>query len=280
MAKPYKIMNIGIIGQGFVGNAVYQSFKNFFKVYTYDVITELCNSSYGDLIENCKIIFICIPTPMNSNGSCNVELVREVLIKLNNDTNAIVVNKSTVIPGTTEKFNKEFKNLDIIFNPEFLTERNAVEDFKNQDRIILGGTRAASSELKQVYSNVFPKAHVIKTGSKQAEMVKYFINTFLATKVSFSNEMYELCKALGLDYDKVIEYATLDSRLGTSHWSVPGPDGDLGFGGHCFPKDLSAIIKMTEELDTTNNILKATKQTNNKIRKNRDWENMKGRAIN
>ena len=102
----------------------------------------------------------------------------------------------------------------------------------------------------------------------------------ISTQVSFSNEMYELCKALGLDYDKVIEYATLDSRLGTSHWSVPGPDGDLGFGGHCFPKDLSAIIKMTEELDTTNNILKATKQTNNKIRKNRDWENMKGRAIN
>ena len=273
-------MNIGIIGQGFVGNAVYQSFKFFFKVYTYDIITELCNSSYDDLIKNCKIIFVCVPTPMNIDGSCNVELVREILIKLNKETKAIVVNKSTVIPGTTEKFNKEFKNLDIVFNPEFLTEKNAVEDFRNHDRIILGGTRSASSKLKQVYSTVFPKAHLIKTGSKNAEMVKYFTNCFLANKVSFANEMHELCTALDLDYDKVVEYATLDNRLGNSHWAVPGPDGDLGFGGHCFPKDLSAIIKISNDLATTNNVLKSTKKTNDELRKNRDWENMKGRAIN
>ena len=273
-------MSIGIIGQGFVGNAVYQKFKHFYNVYTYDIMAELCNSSYHDLIKSCKIIFVCIPTPMNKDGSCNVDLVREVLFKINTETKAIVVNKSTVIPGTTEKFNKEFKNLEIVFNPEFLTERNATEDFNNQDRIILGGPRPATTVLKQIYSTVFPNAYVIKTGSRHAEMIKYFTNCFLANKVSFANEIHELCSILNLDYDKVVEYAILDNRLGKSHWSVPGPDGDFGFGGHCFPKDLSAIIKMTEDLGTTNNVLKSAQKTNDKLRKNRDWESMKGRAIN
>ena len=112
-------MNIGIIGQGFVGKAVYQKFENFFNVFTFDSINDLCNSSFEELTNNCKIIFICIPTPMNKDGSCNINLVREVLFNLNKVTKALVVNKSTVIPGTTEKFNKDFENLDIVFNPEF-----------------------------------------------------------------------------------------------------------------------------------------------------------------
>ena len=272
-------MNIGIIGQGFVGKAVFKKFKSFFKVYTYDIITELCNSSYDDLVKNCKVIFVCIPTPMNKDGSCNIELVRNVLHRLNKETKAIIVNKSTVPPGTTENFNLEFENLQIVFNPEFLTERNSFEDFNNQNRIILGGPRPASTELKQIYSTVFPNAYVIKTGSKHAEMIKYFTNCFLANKISFANEMYDLCNALNLDYDKIVEYATLDNRLGNSHWAVPGPDGDFGFGGHCFPKDLSAIIKMTDDLGTINGTLKSVLKTNDKVRKNRDWENMKGRAI-
>jgi UDPglucose 6-dehydrogenase len=216
---------------------------------------------------------------MNKDGSCNIELVRNVLHRLNKETKAIIVNKSTVPPGTTENFNLEFENLQIVFNPEFLTERNSFEDFNNQNRIILGGPRPASTEIKQIYSTVFPNAYVIKTGSKHAEMIKYFTNCFLANKISFANEMYDLCNALNLDYDKIVEYATLDNRLGNSHWAVPGPDGDFGFGGHCFPKDLSAIIKMTDDLGTINGTLKSVLKTNDKVRKNRDWENMKGRAI-
>jgi UDPglucose 6-dehydrogenase len=272
-------MNIGVIGQGFVGNAVYQKFKSFFKVYTYDLKKELSNSSYNELVENCNVIFVCIPTPMNENGSCNIDLVKEVLSKLNKESKAIVVNKSTIPPGTTEDFNKQFKNLKIIFNPEFLTERNSIEDFNNQDRIILGGPRPATTKLKQIYSSVLPNAYVIKTGSRHAEMIKYFTNCFLANKVSFANEMHELCFALDLDFDKIVEYATLDTRLGNSHWSVPGPDGDCGFGGHCLPKDLSAIIKITDDLGTANNVLKSIQKTNDKVRINRDWEKMKGRAI-
>ena len=272
-------MNIGIIGQGFVGNAVCQKFKSFFNVFTYDIINELSNSTYDQLIENCKIIFVCIPTPMNLDGSCNVELLRDVLSKINNKTKALIVNKSTVIPGTTEKFNSEFNNLKIVFNPEFLTERNSVEDFNSQDRIILGGPRPATTKLKQIYSTVFPNIHVIETSSKNAEMIKYFTNCFLANKVSFANEMYDLCSSLDLDYDKIVEYSILDKRLGNSHWAVPGPDGDFGFGGHCFPKDLSAIIKMSENLGTLNNVLKSVIKSNDSVRKNRDWEKMKGRAI-
>jgi nucleotide sugar dehydrogenase len=272
-------MKIGILGQGFVGKAVYKKFKNYFETFTYDLLPELCNSNYAHIVSNCSVIFVCIPTPMNSDGSCNTDLVKQVLFKLNNDCNSIIVIKSTLLPGTTKKFNSEFKNIKIIFNPEFLTERNAEEDFNNQNRIILGGPRPSSTTLKQIYSKVFPNAYVIKTGSTHAEMIKYFTNCFLATKVSFANEMHELCSSLDLDYDKVVEYAVLDDRLGKSHWSVPGPDGDYGFGGHCFPKDLSAIIKLTNDLNTTRNVLSSVLKTNDAVRKNRDWEKMKGRAI-
>ena len=91
--------------------------------------------------------------------------------------------------------------------------------------------------------------------------------------------MYQICEGLKLDYDKVIEYSTFDKRLGKSHWAVPGPDGDFGYGGHCFPKDLQAILNLAEDLDTTSNVLQATRETNITVRKNRDWEKMKGRAV-
>ena len=191
----------------------------------------------------------------------------------------MIVLKSTVSPGTTEKWNTEFSFLQIVFNPEFLTEANAVSDFENQNRIILGGPRPQTTKLKQIYSKVFPKAHIIKTNSTHAEMVKYLTNSFLATKVSFANEIYQICEKLKVDYDKVVEYATLDDRLGKTHWQVPGPDGDFGFGGHCLPKDLSALIHIAMKLDVDINVLNAVEEANDVVRKNRDWENMKGRAV-
>ena len=111
-------------------------------------------------------------------------------------------------------------------------------------------------------------------------MIKYFTNSFLATKVSFANEIFQLCNKLDLDYDKVVEYAIQDVRIGNSHLNVPGHDGDFGFGGHCFPKDLSALVKLSEEFGTVNNVLKSVLKTNNNVRKNKDWEKMKGRAVN
>ena len=217
---------------------------------------------------------------MKKDGTCYTGIVEEVIkeIDYNADTDKdkpIVVIKSTIPPGTTDKFNKSYSNVIVIFNPEFLTEENFLEDFKNQKRIILGGNRVGTNKLRQIYSKVFPQATIVKTGSKTAEMTKYFINNFLATKVSFANEMYKVCEQIDIDYDKVVEYATYDERLGKSHWAVPGPDGDYGYGGHCLPKDLSAIINQFE----TYGLLEAVENVNDQVRDNRDWEEMKGRAI-
>jgi nucleotide sugar dehydrogenase len=273
-------MIIGIIGQGFVGGAVYHKFKNFYNVLTFDLDESKCNSNEDELIEKSEVIFVCLPTPMNLDGSCNIDIVEGVIKKINEKSkDKIVVIKSTIPPGTTNNLNSKYENVIVAFNPEFLTERNAIEDYENQNRIILGGPRTATTKLKQVFSKVFPKAEIIKTDSTHAEMVKYLINTFLSVKVSFANEIYQLCNKLNIDYDKVVEYAIHDERLGNSHWSVPGHDGDFGFGGHCFPKDLLAIISLTNELDTLNNVLNATKKTNDAVRVDRDWENMKGRAV-
>ncbi len=230
------------------------------------------------------LYFYAYPTPMKKSGECDVSIVEKVLGEIdllvdNLEQLRTIVVKSTIPPGTTDRWNEKYDSLNIVFNPEFLTERNAVEDFENQDRIILGGPRPSPTELKQLFSKVFPSAHIIKTDSIHAEMVKYLTNTFLSTKVSFANEIYQICKVVGADYDKVIEYATQDERLGTSHWNVPGHDGDFGFGGHCFPKDLSALLHLSEKFGTTNNVLCATQETNNNVRKNRDWEQMKGRAV-
>ena len=270
---------IGIIGQGFVGNAVYQKFRNYYNINTYDLDSSKCNSSEQETLNN-EIVFVCLPTPMNKDGSCNVTLVESAIRRCSEfGITKTVVIKSTVSPGTTSRINSLYPNIDIVFNPEFLTERNAVKDYENQNRIILGGPRPSTTRLKQIFSKVFPKSHIIKTDSTHAEMVKYLTNSFLATKVSFANEIYQLCNGLGIDFDKVVEYATYDERLGKSHWNVPGHDGDFGFGGHCFPKDLSALLKLSKSLGVIDNVLSAVEQTNNSVRRNRDWEQMKGRAV-
>jgi len=276
-------MEIGIVGQGYVGTAIKVGFEPHYDyIHTYDKfdISKSTVPNLKDLVDKCEVIFVCVPTPMRKDGTCYTGIVEEVIkeIDYNVDTDKdkpIVVIKSTIPPGTTDKFNKSYSNVIVIFNPEFLTEENFLEDFKNQKRIILGGNRIGTNKLRQIYSKVFPQATIVKTGSKTAEMTKYFINNFLATKVSFANEMYKVCEQIDIDYDKVVEYATYDERLGKSHWAVPGPDGDFGYGGHCLPKDLSAIINQFE----TYGLLEAVENVNDQVRNNRDWEEMKGRAI-
>lgn len=283
--------NIGIIGNGFVGKAVKESFKKYFDIFVFDLDKRKANvESLNELINKCKMIFLCLPTPMEQDGSCHLGIVEETLNKVDDWCDEMeyygleqrtVVIKSTISPGTTEKWNKEYKHIDIAFNPEFLTEANSIEDFKNQNRIIIGSTRKVGAKIKNIYSKVFPRVPIIKTSSTIAEMIKYFTNCYLSTKVSFANEMYQICESLDIDYDKVIEYAVRDERIGSSHLNVPGPDGDFGFGGHCFPKDLNALINLAEKqgLGLNINVLKATLDTNNRVRKNRDWEEQKGRAV-
>ena len=281
-------MLIGIIGQGFVGTAVREGLKHFYETYVFDLNTKACPSEMflplKDIVEKCDIIFQCLPTPMKISGACDLSIVRSSLSNLNQfalelNKSPIVVIKSTVPPGTCEELNNNFENLNIVFSPEFLTEANSIEDFKNQNRIIIGGPRPYTDQVKSMFRKAFPHIPIVKTGYKTAEMVKYFINNYLSVKVSFANEMYQICSALDIDYDKVTEYALFDQRIGKSHLSVPGPDGDFGFGGHCFPKDLDAMIYLMVKNDVDPVILESAREKNNKVRKNRDWEKMKGRAI-
>jgi len=271
-------MKIGIIGQGYVGTALKVGFKDYYNVETYDKydLSKSTKSSIKRVVEFTDVIFVCVPTPMRKDGTCYTGIVEEVIREINETADGhIVVIKSTVPPGTTDRINAEYTKSTVIFNPEFLTEANFIDDFKNQNRIILGGDRKGTSKVRQLYSRLFPQATIVKTGAKHAEMVKYFTNCFLATKVSFANEMKHICDSIDLDYDKVVEYATYDKRLGKSHWAVPGPDGDLGFGGHCLPKDLSAMVNGFDTLG----LLEAVEQVNDQVRENRDWELMVGRAV-
>lgn len=292
---------IGIIGQGFVGSAIREGMRHAFEVVTYDkkdgnniwvhCSTHVHPSMPADdpiakvleLVDG--PIFVCVPTPMNADGSASTAIVDSVVKSIVNhpsykDSEAgPVIIKSTVPPGTTERLMKE-TGAGIIFNPEFLTEKNAAEDFKNQNRIIIGGPRPWSNVVKNMYQKAYQNVPTVKTSATTAEMVKYVTNTFLATKVAYANEIAQICNLLDdVDYDKVIEYATKDSRLGNSHWSVPGPDGKMGFGGSCFPKDLNALIAATEGIEGDCPLLKAVWAKNLEVRPERDWEELKGRAV-
>ncbi len=279
-------MKIGIVGQGYVGTAVKEVFSKHYNVETYDLDKDKSSVDYlEEIVELSNIIFVCVPTPMKKDGSCDTSIVEAVVKDINdmvisrNVSGTIVAIKSTIPPGTTNRLNKECKNISVIFNPEFLTEANFIDDFKNQNRIIIGGERPSTTKLRQVYSLAFPNAKIVKTGSITAEMVKYMTNTFLATKVSFANEMKLICDELNIDYDKVVEYSTYDERLGKSHWAVPGPDGKMGFGGSCFPKDINALLDLANKLEINIFTLNGAWETNLQVRPEEDWKELKGRAV-
>ena len=276
------IKNVGIIGQGFVGGALGRTFAQHYKVYTYDkMLSDLStHKSVHDLSRACELIFICVPTPMREDGSCDISIVKEVVQQAcSTGRRNIIAIKSTVPPNTTKVLQDLCQDSQIVFNPEFLLERNAEEDFRNTDKVILGRPRPATTRLKQFYSKIFPNAHIIKTDSTVAEMVKYLTNSFLAVKVSFANEMYAICKNLDVDYDKVSEYALHDDRLGKTHWAVPGPDGHYGFGGSCFPKDINALMHLAQTLCIKANTIEGAWNTNLMARPEKDWEDLKGRAV-
>ncbi len=273
---------IGIIGQGFVGTAIREGMKNHFTIETYDKFKEELSScsSLREVCEKVHIVFTCLPTPMKKTGECDLSILEETVREINSfNLGNIVVIKSTVIPGTTERLNEECANVDIVFNPEFLTEANYIDDFKNQNRIIIGGPRPATTTVKNMFRKVFQKTPIVKTGSKTAESVKYFINCFLATKVSFANEFKQICELADVDYDKVVEYALYDTRIGSTHLSTPGPDGRRGFGGSCFPKDLNALVYFATMNGLVPSVLEGVWEKNLEVRPERDWELLKGRAV-
>ena len=274
-------MIIGIVGQGFVGSAIREGLKSFYSVMTYDIDKEKCTSTHKAVCENSEIIFVCLPTPMRKTGQCDTRILEEAIRRINRECSELensptIVIKSTVPPGTTDRINRD-SSLDVCFSPEFLTEANSFDDFKNQNRIIVGGKGAR--KVKQMFRKPFPNIPIVITKSKTAETVKYFINCFLASKVTFANQFYDICEDLEVDYDKVCEYALLDTRIGKSHFAVPGPDGDRGFGGHCFPKDLSGLTYLASKNGTNIEFLSQIDSSNQLYRNNRDWLKMKGRAV-
>lgn len=278
---------IGVVGVGVVGNAFYEGMKHAFDVVRYDKRPEC--SDVDSLLKLAHRVdgpvFVCVPTPMNSDSSASTSIVESVLADLEYafsflpEARRTVVIKSTVPPGTCDRLNEQFKSLQVVFNPEFLTEANPVEDFKNQDRIVIGGSPEAAQTVADIYSKAYPGIMQVQCNATTAEMVKYVGNCFLATKISFANEIYQICEKLGISYESVVSTAALDKRLGRSHWKVPGPDGHFGFGLTCFPKDINALIAVARSLGVDPKILQAAWDKNLEVRPERDWENMKGRAV-
>jgi len=281
-------MNLGIVGNGFVGSSVAFGFSPqcgcdgaVVKIHDKDDSKSL--HSMEEVVNTSDFIFVSVPTPSNKNGSINLDIVNDVLSqmnKLNNRTNNIFLLRSTVTPGTTRKLQRKFKNLNIVFNPEFLTERSAKFDFINQARFIVGGRKKDSKKVSELYKWRFGQnIPIIETNFETAELIKYMNNCFFATKVSFLNEMYQIADACGADWDMAVEGFVLDSRIGHSHLNVPGPDGKFGFGGSCFPKDIQAMINFAISLDVSPDVLIGAWEKNLEVRPEEDWKKLKGRAV-
>jgi len=289
---------IGVIGQGFVGGALRRGFEKVtdLTVEAFDIAKpQLSTCDTADqLFGKADVIFVCVPTPMKKSGKCDTRIVESVLNEIHqysvdNDSPKIAVVKSTIPPGSTALWNDKFgrSKMRVVFNPEFLTEANADNDFLNQNRIVLGGPKESVKIVAKIFEKVAwanrPKftCEIVQTSSTTAELTKYVTNCYLAMKVSFSNEIYQLAGALGVDYDELMDTATLDKRISRKHTHVPGPDGAKGFGGHCFPKDLRGLIYVAKALDVDPLILQSVWDKNESVRPAwaRDWESMKGRAV-
>jgi len=277
---------IGIIGRGFVGSAVEFGFSAQTGcdaiVKVYDKNPKLSQNSLEETLNESDFVFLSVPTPSNYDGSINLEILEQALFdinKINNRSNIILI-RSTIVPGTTRNFQDSFSNLNLVFNPEFLTERSAKYDFINQSRFILGGKTKDTSKVADLFRWRFGETtSIIETNFETAELIKYMNNCFFATKVSFLNEMKLMSDKIGADWVTAVEGFVRDGRIGHSHLSVPGPDGKLGFGGSCFPKDIQAIINFAKKLEIELHTLQGAWDTNLFVRPEKDWEKLKGRSV-
>ena len=267
---------VGIIGNGFVGESQVFAFSPTNEIRVYDIDPLKSTHTLSETHE-CDFIFVCVPTPMKSDGRQDLSFIEKVFEE--SKEGPIYIIKSTVLPGTTEKLIDKYPHLNIIFSPEFLTERTAKLDMLTQARIILGGEKKLTERVESLFSNRFMNRHFIHTDSKTAEFIKYMNNTFFATKVSIMNEYYRLSKLVGINWEDAMYGFSSDGRVGDSHLHVPGPDGKLGFGGTCFPKDINALTSMAKDVGVRMNVLEAAWKTNLEVRPEQDWNKLKGRAI-
>ncbi len=253
---------IGIVGVGMVGGALneYLKRRSDVEIFLYDK-----GKNLGSMEEVNKgdIIFACVPTPYKDDlGGFDLSYVEEACQNLLGEKTVVI--KSTVLPGTTEKLQKDFPKHRFLFNPEFLVEAKAEETMESPDRQIMGYTKE-SEPLAEEVMNLLPNAPYKKTmPSTEAEMVKYFGNTFLAIKVIFGTQMHDICQRLGINYDTVREAASKDPRIGPSHLDV-FHGGYKGYGGKCLPKDTRALIQLSKTIGIDVTLLEKAEEINNRL---------------
>jgi UDPglucose 6-dehydrogenase len=267
---------VGVIGNGFVGESQIFAFSPISEIRVYDV-DPLKSTHTKEETHESDFIFVCVPTPMDMGGNQDLSYIEKVF--RDSKEGPIYIIKSTVLPGTTEMLQRQYPHLNIIFSPEFLTERTAKLDMLTQARVIFGGDKALTDRVEELFSERFMNRHFIHTDSKTAEFIKYMNNTFFATKVSLMNEYYRLAQLVDVNWDDALYGFASDGRVGDSHLHVPGPDGKVGFGGTCFPKDINALMNMAKDVGVNMNVLEASWKTNLEVRPEQDWNKLKGRAI-
>ena len=245
-------MKLGIVGHGFVGSAVSHGFTKCNK-FVVDP-KYFSTNTIADLIEfKPDATFVAVPTPQQESGECNTEILDQVLQQLNAIKDHLVIVKSTVPAYKLQHIQDECNNLRIVYNPEFLTEKNHIEDFKNPSMHIFGGALRDTQQVEEIYKQSdCAECPVFHTDIVSASMVKYCINSFLATKVTFMNEMYDVLKAArGCDWQTFTKMISTDPRIGHTHLKVPGNDGQRGYAGSCFPKDTNALSYFAREILNT-----------------------------
>ncbi len=262
---------IGIIGYGIVGQAVEYGFSKE-EIHVYDKFKP--SESLKEVVQKSDYIFVCLPTPIKKDESgIDLSIIDEAIakiVRIARKSDKIIIIKSTVIPGTTKGYITKYKDNLFCFNPEFLRERSFLQDFVNSDRIIIGAENdLVLRRVSSIYQSTMPKIPIFLTDPTTAEMVKYMANCFLATKVIFANEMFEICEKLGIKYEEVKKMVTADKRIYDSHLDITSA---RGFGGKCFPKDLLALRALAKKMGVDTKILDAVWAKNLKIRKFRDWE--------
>lgn len=269
-------IHLGIIGYGFVGQAVANGFNITSSgkdtIRYYDKFKDTL--SLKEVISKSEFIFICLPTPMKEDESgIDLTIIEQMIpqiTKFTDNTDRILVIKSTVIPGTTASLQKKYPKTQFAFNPEFLTEVNFLEDFLNADRTVIGtNSDLVSRKLAVIYRQRFPKTKIYQTDPTTAEAVKYFANAFLSIKVTFANFFYDYCRKIGIKYEEVKKMAAADIRIVDSHLDVTTM---RGFGGKCFPKDLVALMGEFKKAEVDVSLLETMWKHNKKIRKTHDWE--------
>jgi len=255
-------MKIGILGLGYVGSAVAWTHRHH-EVVKRD--PKFGNESASlEQIMSCDAVYVCVPTPMLDNGHCDDSFVRSVLEELQ-DYKKIIICKSTVPPGVYKELQIKYPN--IVHAPEFLTAANATADYENSTWVLVGGLEDQVNEaIEIIKSSSVAATHYHKTDISTASIFKYIANSLMSAKVTFMNDMYHLANKLGIEWKEIKAISENDPRLGNSHWDVPGPDGQFGYGGACFPKDVSAIIEHAKTQGLRLELLESVQALNKKHR--------------